>query len=276
MLAGTFVLALAPTSVGAGFSGPGGPRLNYDSPPRIEPYRPPPDAPNATGRPGTHKDGGHAKPLAGAPHPSAPSKGSLAQPADPRNKDRSGAGNRKSQAQQATPSQSGKQRLTPRLQRRQILTQLYSHLSRAKTQAEGQRFAASIEQLWRHSDSPTVDVLMQRADRAIETGRWIAAATFADAVVKLEPGYTEGLMRRALINFQRRRPTGALRDLRRVLAIEPNHFVALDRVGAILENLGEDKDALEAYRKLKRVHPQAPGVQDRLDSLTRKVDGEPI
>lgn len=117
---------------------------------------------------------------------------------------------------------------------------------------------------------------MKRTDRALETGRWSVAESFAEAIVRLQPDYTEGLMRRALIRYQRRQPTRALRDLRRVLTLEPNHFVALDRIGAILDSIGEHKSALESYRKLKRIHPQAPGLAKRIDNLTRKVDGEPI
>jgi len=161
-------------------------------------------------------------------------------------------------------------------QRKQILTRLYGYLSSATEKGKAAQLATSIEQLWLHSGSPTIDILMKRADRAIETGRWRAAETFANAIVRLQPDYSEGWMRRALILYQRRQPTRALRDLRRALAIEPNHFVALDRVGAILESVGEHRPALEAYRKLKRLHPQAPGIATRIEDLTRKVEGEQI
>lgn len=296
---------VVPGEAAAGLSGPGGPRLNYEYMPRIEDYKPL--------REGV-ENGDHTAPSVPyvkqpAPeHRSAPAQtGASPKPQQPEQRRREqrsvegpGATTPNSPPNQVAPNlkASPKPRsraATPgpgsvppnaktnktlpknaRAQRKQILTRLYGYLSDAKDKSQAARLAQSIEELWLHSGSPTTDLLMKRTDRAIETGRWHVAETFSDAIVKLQPGYTEGWMRRALIHYQRRKPTRALRSLRRVLAIEPNHFLALDRVGAILESVGEYKPALQAYRKLKRLHPQAPGVKKRIEELIRKVEGEQI
>ncbi len=281
----------------AGFSGPGGPRLNYEYMPRIEDYKPrseevqkeapsprvpfvkrtpqlgpkksePPRAPQPGLQTDNRKVQQRVRPRSAPGRQVAPNQ-------DARSKAPSRSTRR---APNATPPNAKPDVLLPDAgaQRKQILTRLYGYLSSAKEKGQAARLATSIERLWLHSGSPTTDILMKRANRAIETGRWGVAETFADAVVKLQPDYTEGWMRRALILYQRRQPTRALRDLRRVLALEPNHFVALDRVAAILESVGENRPALKAYRKLKRLHPQAPGLTKRIEELTRKVEGEQI
>ncbi len=285
----------------AGLSGPGGPRLNYEYMPRIEDYEPRPKdkqngppsprVPMLKSAPGSNspfrskskqprtRHPGHHRGNRNAQRPPGSSSAPSAQRADPNLN-----APPKSQSQSARPGRSAspsnsKPNVMPPsadAQRRQILTRLYGYLSNAKDKSQAARLATSIERLWLHSGSPTTDILMKRADRAIETRRWGVAETFADAIVKLQPDFTEGWMRRALILYQRRQPTRALRDLRRVLALEPGHFLALDRVGAILESVGENRPALKAYRKLKRLHPQAPGVTKRIEELTRKVEGEQI
>lgn len=249
-----------PDVVFAGLSGPGGPTLKYEYMPKLEDFKA--QRPDIKETPGQTAQPLSPQADAGAPVQGAPP--SDLSPSQPK----SGSARPKAQQHVSPPDEYA--------QRKQILTRLYGYLSNAKDKSQADRLATSIERLWLHSGSPTTDILMKRADSAIETGRWSVAETFADAVVKLQPAFTEGWMRRALILFQRRQPTRALRDLRRVLALEPNHFIALDRVGAILESVGEYKPALEAYRKLKRLHPQAPGVTERIEELTRKVEGEQI
>jgi len=292
-----------PYDATAGLSGPGGPRLNYEYMPRIEDYEPlpegaengghtpppvphvksapePPSPPVTTGVPPTVQQQGVApRKQRDVQHPRTTSPSEPPRQAIPNPKASSKSRPRAERpGSRSLPpkAKADKDSSSARAQRKQILTRLYGYLSDAKDKSQAMRLARSIEELWLHSGSPTTDLLMKRTDRAIETGRWQVAETFTDAIVKLQPGYTEGWMRRALVLYQRRRPTRALRSLRRVLAIDPNHFLALDRVGAILESVGEYKPALEAYRKLKRLHPQAPGVVKRIEELTRKVEGEQI
>lgn len=289
-LRGLLLICMMPTVAMAGYSGPGGPRLRYDAFPKIEPHpktETPTQAPALPTGPRLKKadprDQGAMRSKNAGKLPSNAGVGgsSTTQPIEPQIETRKPIGATGPDAQTQQPQQSAKAKpekfnADKDAQRRQLLTRLYGLLSSAKDNTQAQRIAQSIEQIWLHSGSPTTDLLMKRTDRAIETGRWSVAETFIDAVVRLQPEFTEGWMRRALINYQRRQPTRALRDLRRVIALEPNHFVALDRIGAILESVGESKAALDAYRNLKRLHPKAPGLTERIEELTRKVDGEQI
>ena len=62
-------------------------------------------------------------------------------------------------------------------------------------------------------------------------------------------------------------------DIAEVLAREPRHFGALSGLGMILQEIGDDKHALEAYRKALAVDPHLDNVPDVVKTLTEKVEG---
>jgi Flp pilus assembly protein TadD len=65
-------------------------------------------------------------------------------------------------------------------------------------------------------------------------------------------------------------------DIREVLSREPRHFGALAGLGMILEEVGDDKQALEAYRKALAINPHMQKIPDLVKGLTEKVEGRDI
>ena len=61
-----------------------------------------------------------------------------------------------------------------------------------------------------------------------------------------------------------------------MLAREPRHFGALSGLGIILQELGDDKGALEAFRRAVAVHPHLERIPDLVKKLTEKVEGREI
>ena len=68
----------------------------------------------------------------------------------------------------------------------------------------------------------------------------------------------------------------SLADIQQVLAREPRHFGALAGLGLIMQDLGEEKRALDIYRRALAIHPRLPRVPDLIKSLTEKVEGRDI
>jgi hypothetical protein len=65
-------------------------------------------------------------------------------------------------------------------------------------------------------------------------------------------------------------------DIRQVLALEPRHFGAISGLGMILHEFGDDKRALDAFRRAVEIHPHLQKIPDMIKSLTEKVEGRDI
>ena len=161
-------------------------------------------------------------------------------------------------------------------QREKLLEELYSRLATAPDEETGGQIATAIEQLWQHSGSATADLLMARAAAATESERRDLAMKLLNAAVELQPDYAEAWNRRAYLFYLENDYTRALGDIRRVLALEPQHFKAIEGLANILHHLDEKKAALEAYESLLKVHPMAPGAKKIADDLRVEVEGRGI
>lgn len=159
-------------------------------------------------------------------------------------------------------------------ERDRALSDLYALLATAEDEPTAKAVAEGIERVWFFSGSPTVDVLLGRATKAVSEKNYDSALGFLDHVVEQAPDFTEGWNRRAYVHFQRNELTLALGDLRRALALDPNHFKALDGLAQVLREIGQKKAALEVLERLNEVHPYWPGVPLAIEELAREVEGQ--
>jgi tetratricopeptide (TPR) repeat protein len=130
--------------------------------------------------------------------------------------------------------------------------------------------------LWYASGSDTADLLMSRVKTALEKKDVDLALQLLDALVALKPDYVEAWNRRATIYFSKKDYAHALADLRQVLAREPRHFAALSGLGLILQETGQEKRALEVYRRALAINPHLQKIPDVVKTLTEKVEGRDI
>jgi tetratricopeptide (TPR) repeat protein len=156
------------------------------------------------------------------------------------------------------------------------LDTLFEALKVAPDDSSAKAIEDRIWALWVVSTSDTCNLLMSRAKKAAESKDLDLAVKLLDAVVKLKPDYVEAWNRRATIHFMQKDFARSLADIRQVLAREPRHFGALAGLGLILQELGDDKRALEAYRKALAVHPHLARIPDVVKTLADKVEGRDI
>lgn len=159
-------------------------------------------------------------------------------------------------------------------ERTKLLSNLYAYLATAEDDKQAAPIAQAIERLWLFADSDTIGVLMDRGAKAIADKDYDLGLRFMDAVVDLAPDYAEGWNRRAYVHFLRNDVERMVGDLRRCLALEPNHFRALEGLAQVMRETGQKKAALKAYERLLEVHPNTPGLQDAIKELSRDVDGQ--
>jgi len=117
---------------------------------------------------------------------------------------------------------------------------------------------------------------MARSAKAIADQKNELALEFLDAVVELAPDYAEGWNRRAYVYFLQNNYESAVGDLRRALALEPNHFKALEGLARILRDTGQKKAALEAYKQILKINPYQEGAKEAVGELSVEVEGQGI
>jgi predicted Zn-dependent protease len=161
-------------------------------------------------------------------------------------------------------------------ERDRTLSDLYAQLATAEDEASAKAIADSVERIWLHSGSPTVDLLFGRAMQAISQKNYDLALTFIDHVVEQAPDFTEAWNRRAFVHFQRNQVALALGDLRRALALDSSHFKALDGLAQVLRDIGEKRAALAVLKRLHDVHPYWAGAAQAIEELTRDIEGQGI
>ena len=161
-------------------------------------------------------------------------------------------------------------------ERDRTLSDLYALLATADSETAAKAFAEGIERVWYHSGSPTIDLLLGRATKAVSQKNYDSALRFLDNIVEQAPDFTEGWNRRAYVHFQRNELALALGDLRRTLALDPQHFKALDGLSQVLREIGQKKASLSVMERLYDVHPHWPGLTQAIEELSREVEGQGI
>lgn len=157
-----------------------------------------------------------------------------------------------------------------------VLGKLFAALSKMEDPLLATKVMDTIERIWRLPGGDTVNLLIDRASDAANKNNPDLALKLLDAAVDLAPDYAEAWSRRAFVYYLKGDTARALGDLRRTLALEPNHFKALEGLSKILEEQGQKKGALKALEELYRINPNSPGAKTAIDNLKKEVEGQGI
>ena len=153
---------------------------------------------------------------------------------------------------------------------------LFGALKQAPDEETAKGIENRIWALWMVSGSDTTNLLMSRVRNAVEDKDLDLAVTLLDAIIKIRPSYTEAWSRRATIYYMKRDYGRAMADIRQVLKREPRHFGALSGLGLILQDMGDDKQALEVFRRTLKIYPRIERIPDLVKKLEHEVEGRDI
>jgi tetratricopeptide (TPR) repeat protein len=153
---------------------------------------------------------------------------------------------------------------------------LFGALKVAPDETSAKSIEEHIWAVWLASGSDTCNLLMTRVKTAVDAENYNLAIRLLDSIIELRPGYVEAWNRRATVFFLKHDYGSALADLRQVLAREPRHFGALSGLGAIMQDVGDEKSALDAYRRALALDPHLKGIAEKVKTLTEKVEGRDI
>src|SRR6266850_760255 len=156
------------------------------------------------------------------------------------------------------------------------LDKLFEALRIAPTDESAKFVEGRIWALWLASGGDTAGLLMSRVKTAVDSKNYDLAIKLLNAILEIRPNYIEAWNRRATVYYMKKDFVHSIEDIREVLAREPRHFGALSGLGMILQEVGDEKHALDAFRRALAVHPKLEKIPDLVKKLTEKVEGRDI
>jgi len=159
---------------------------------------------------------------------------------------------------------------------RHNIDKLFEALKIAPTDESAKYVENRIWALWLAAGGDTGNLLMGRVKTAMDGKDYELAVKLLNAIIDIRPDYVEAWNRRATVFYMKKDFANALADIREVLVREPRHFGALSGLGMIMQEVGDDKHALDAFRRALAVHPHLERIPDLVKRLTESVEGRDI
>jgi len=164
----------------------------------------------------------------------------------------------------------------PRGERNRNIDFLFGALKAAPDDASAKAIEDRIWAVWTGAGNETTNLLMSRAKKAADDKDYDLAIRILSSIIEIKPDFTEAWNRRATVYFLQKDYVNSIADIGKVLAREPRHFGALSGLGLIMQDIGDDKHALDAYRKALEVYPRLKGMDEKVKTLKEKVEGRNI
>ncbi len=164
----------------------------------------------------------------------------------------------------------------PKGERNRNIDFLFGALKAAPDEASAKAVEDRIWAVWTGAGNETTNLLMSRAKKAADDKEYDLAIRMLSSIIEIKPEFTEAWNRRATVYFLKKDYVNSMADIGKVLAREPRHFGALSGLGLIMQDVGDDKHALEAYRKALEIYPRLKGMEEKVKTLKDKVGGRDI
>ena len=160
-------------------------------------------------------------------------------------------------------------RKSPAEMRADQLDRLFAKLHTASVADDTSKTEQGIWELWGLSDSPTAEVLLRQASRAMGDKANDAALKILNRLIGAHPDFPEAWNKRATLHFLVGRYDDSLKDIDKVLDLEPRHFGALAGRGMILERQKKYAAARAAFEDALAMNPGMDQVKQAVKALDR-------
>ena len=156
------------------------------------------------------------------------------------------------------------------------LDKLFVELQEPNNPQKARLIERSIWNIWVASDSPTLELLMNRVIMRMGNQEFGEALHLLDAIVTISPDYAEGWNKRATVYYLLGRYEDSISDVQKTLDLEPRHFGALSGLGLIYNRLDEDAAALDAFERALKVNPHLSQAKQEVKRLRGRIKGRRI
>jgi Tfp pilus assembly protein PilF len=152
----------------------------------------------------------------------------------------------------------------------------FADLAKAESEEDAKPIEEKIANAFKQSGSPSVDLLMSRANAALNAADSKTADTLLVAVTRVAPAYAEAWHVRATVDAAGGNDSAAMLNLQKVISLNPRHFFAMAELAGMLEDYGDKKGALAMYRKALALDPHLEGAARAARALQKDVEGQGI
>ena len=156
------------------------------------------------------------------------------------------------------------------------LDRLFAELHRTKDQHEANQLTSLIWQIWNHPEDPEASRLMDDGRDALQRLDFKTAMERFNAIITRAPNLPEGWNKRATLYYVMGDFRASIRDIDRVLDLEPRHFGALAGLGMNHDALGNKRKALEAWRRALEANPHLADAPARIRQLEKELQDQSI
>ena len=153
---------------------------------------------------------------------------------------------------------------------------LFVQLHDAQSPDAAHPIEQKLDGLFRVSGSPSVDLLMTRAQAALGGADNGTARKLLDAVTAVDPHYAEGWRARAQMQAAAGDDAGAMLSLQKAVTLNPRQFEAMADLADMLEQYGDKPGALKLYRQALALDPQLSEAARREKALSKEIEGQGI
>jgi tetratricopeptide (TPR) repeat protein len=147
------------------------------------------------------------------------------------------------------------------------LDRLFAELHRTKNQSEANRLTSLIWQIWNNPEDAETSRLMDDGRDALQRLDFGTALNRFNAIIARAPTLAEGWNKRATLFYVMGDYGASIRDIDRVLDLEPRHFGALAGLGMNYDALGNKRKALDAWRQALVANPHLLDAPIRIREL---------
>ncbi|SFD45043.1 tetratricopeptide repeat protein [Roseivivax sediminis] len=151
--------------------------------------------------------------------------------------------------------------------------ELLADLAEAEDRVAAGKLERELRLEWSKSGSPAMDLLLKRGRDALEVNDTGAALEHLRALTDHAPDFAEGWLALATAYYAEEMFGPAAHALERTLALNPDHFGALQGLGAIYDSLEKPQLAYDAYAAAARLRPHDEDLDAALTRLEREATG---
>ncbi len=138
------------------------------------------------------------------------------------------------------------------------------------------RVANRIMFFWSQSGSASADLLLERGREALDADDYVLAIEHLTALTDHAPDFAEGWNARATAFYLADEYGLALHDIQIALSLNPRHFGAMSGLALILEELGDEENALKVWREVELLHPRMENLDQALERLQNATLGRTL